>query len=56
MSKLSLARFIPRQRDASFAFTTGGAVKSAALRLGLLGCPPSCITMSLSKIRLISTV
>ena len=45
-----------RRRDASFAFMTGGAVKSAAPRPGLPGCRPSCITMSLSKIRLISTV
>jgi hypothetical protein len=37
-------------------FTTDAAAKSAAPLLGLLACPPSCITMSRSKIGSISIV
>jgi len=40
----------------SFAFMIDGAVTSVEPRPGLLGCPPSCITMSLWRIKLISTV
>ena len=43
------------RRGAWFAFTTGAAAKSAAPRPGSRACPASCITMSRSRIRSIST-
>jgi hypothetical protein len=54
-SRPSPARFIPSRPDASSAFMTSEAARSPAPRPGWPGCRRSCITMSRSKTRSIST-